>query len=120
MGYEQPRCALQTLRRCDIFFLLSRLRIMQREKIHVLLDILGAAAQRLFNCRLVLSGLLAQLKMTFFSVSTQHRFQQVLHLGYFVTFFVMDEATSQLDGAGVLTVQISQNVLQLKFYNQGF
>lgn len=35
---------------------------MQCEKIHVLLDILGAAAQRLFNCRLVLSGLLAQLK----------------------------------------------------------
>lgn len=57
MGYEQPRCALQTLRRCDIFFFLSRLRIMQREKIHVPLDIFGAAAQRLFNWRLVLSGL---------------------------------------------------------------
>lgn len=88
---------------------------MQREKIHVLLcvDILGAAAQRrLFNCRLVLSGLSASGNYNLFR-SHATPFPASSAPGVFCHFPAMDGATWQLDGAGVLIAQISQKDLIL-------
>lgn len=71
MGDEHLRYARQTCRWCDIFFFFlsfTFLHYAARDDLHafVCVEILGAAAKRLFNCRLILSGRCAQLKKTFF------------------------------------------------------